>query len=275
MTAIRERLAPAPAGQVGYLEAGPLPGEGAPLALVHDWACDAGIWEAMLPALRKTRRVVALDLPGHGRSSAPTGDGIRAEHWEQAVLAMLDHARLDRVVLAGHGLGGLAARMVAARCPARVAGVALFNGSMFLPPPGDGARSRWEADMLAMADLFAGPDAQRQTVQYVNAQHSPQTPSSTREAVLRRALATPSAVRLETMRAFLSLAGKRMAPTIPPVLAVYTRNEDTPANLDALLREAHPRLVTHVVSGAGHYVLHEQAARCASALLSWLREQGI
>src|SRR5262245_3963598 len=46
-------------------------GHGEPtLVLVHGWTCNLGFWDAQAP-LSAQMRVVAIDLPGHGRSDQP------------------------------------------------------------------------------------------------------------------------------------------------------------------------------------------------------------
>ncbi|CRM99422.1 Dihydrolipoyllysine-residue acetyltransferase component of acetoin cleaving system [Pseudomonas sp. 34 E 7] len=101
-------------------------GEGAtPLVLVHGFGGDLNNWMFNQPALAAERRVIALDLPGHGESgkALQTGD---AEELSQAVLALLDHLELDRVHLAGHSMGGLVCLTVARQAPARVASLTLI-----------------------------------------------------------------------------------------------------------------------------------------------------
>ncbi len=98
---------------------------GTPLVLVHGFGGDLNNWLFNQPPLAADRRVIALDLPGHGESGKTlhTGD---AQELSQAVLALLDHLRLDRVHLAGHSMGGLVALTVADQAPERVASLTLI-----------------------------------------------------------------------------------------------------------------------------------------------------
>jgi pimeloyl-ACP methyl ester carboxylesterase len=43
-------------------------GKGTPLVLIHGLGCDSTVWSAQLEHLRKSRRVLAPDLRGHGKS---------------------------------------------------------------------------------------------------------------------------------------------------------------------------------------------------------------
>ena len=98
---------------------------GTPLVLVHGFGGDLNNWLFNHPGLATVRRVIALDLPGHGESGKQLHRGD-AEELSQAVLALLDHLTLDRVHLAGHSMGGLVSLTVASQAPARVASLTLI-----------------------------------------------------------------------------------------------------------------------------------------------------
>ena len=75
------------------------------LVFVHCGNCQMGVWRETLDAFDDTHRVVAMDLPGHGRS------GANRETWTIPALgadvaALVEHLALTRVVLVGNSLGG-------------------------------------------------------------------------------------------------------------------------------------------------------------------------
>ena len=80
-------------------------GTGPAVVLVHGWGDDASIWAATAEELSVDCACTSIDLPGHGRSPAPT----EASAYErEALLASID-AVLDGTgpaVLVGHSLGG-------------------------------------------------------------------------------------------------------------------------------------------------------------------------
>jgi pimeloyl-ACP methyl ester carboxylesterase len=98
-----------------------------PLVLLHGLAGSWQLWRAVLPALSARFRVVAVDLPGFGRSPAPPG-GV----YDLAIVA----ARLERALdaldvgvhaLVGHSMGGGVGVAFAAERPQRVARLALIS----------------------------------------------------------------------------------------------------------------------------------------------------
>jgi len=68
--------------------------------------------------------VLALDLPGHGRSAGPALTTVAAmADW---VVSVLDAAKVERASLVGHSMGTLVALDCAARHPQRVERIALI-----------------------------------------------------------------------------------------------------------------------------------------------------
>src|SRR5687768_3153915 len=83
-------------------------GEGAPLVLVHG---TGGAWQSWLlniVALAEHHRVIAVDLPGFGRSEAvPAAPNMSA--YAASIAALLEQLGLERVSILGHSLGGIVA----------------------------------------------------------------------------------------------------------------------------------------------------------------------
>lgn len=124
-------------------------GAGPPLALLHGWSLDGGVFAGLAPALAARFRVYTIDLPGHGRSAAvdaSTLDGIVG-----AVAGALAAERAP-LTLVGWSLGGQIALRWAATDPARIARLALVCTS-----PRYVAGDDWPHAMAADAlERFAG-----------------------------------------------------------------------------------------------------------------------
>ncbi len=102
------------------------------MVLVHSLAGNSGHWSSQLEHLRRTRRAVALDIRGHGRSEPPKDSNYTIAAMAGDVAAAVDALRLDRFVLVGHSMGGGVALAYSGRHPDRVAGLVLVD------PIGDG-----------------------------------------------------------------------------------------------------------------------------------------
>ena len=127
-----------PGDRIHFLDwGGPVePGDGRRprpgVLLIHGLSNTAWSWTPVARRLRAVRRVVAMDLRGHGLSDAPT-EGYDPPTFAGDVLAAAEGSGLlagpgDRVVLAGHGFGAIVAAWAAADLGDRCAGLVLVDG---------------------------------------------------------------------------------------------------------------------------------------------------
>lgn len=85
-------------------------GVGEPVVLLHGLGCRQEAWDAVVPWLTEDREVVAMDLPGFGRS--PDLDPSVPRDLETAVVwlgSVFTALRAERPHVVGHSLGGLIA----------------------------------------------------------------------------------------------------------------------------------------------------------------------
>jgi pimeloyl-ACP methyl ester carboxylesterase len=103
----------------------PDPGAGrTPIVLLHGLGATAGLnWVAAFERLGADRRVVAPDLPGHGRT--PLRGRFRLSAAADAVAAVLDELGTGPAIVAGYSMGGAVAQVLAHRHPQHVAGLVL------------------------------------------------------------------------------------------------------------------------------------------------------
>jgi pimeloyl-ACP methyl ester carboxylesterase len=97
-------------------------GSGEPLVLVHGLGHTWRGWKPMLPLLERSFDVLAIDLPGFGKSPPlPDGTPPTAEKLADAVEREIDAAGFDTAHVAGNSLGGWLALELARRGRARTA----------------------------------------------------------------------------------------------------------------------------------------------------------
>jgi pimeloyl-ACP methyl ester carboxylesterase len=103
-------------------------GEGPPLVLLHALGESALDWQWVLPALARTHRVYAVDLPGFGYSAKPPAEYSPA-FFTRFVGNYLNALGLEQAALVGNSLGGLIALRLALSEPARVAALGLIDSA--------------------------------------------------------------------------------------------------------------------------------------------------
>jgi pimeloyl-ACP methyl ester carboxylesterase len=101
-------------------------GRGATLVLLHTLRTQIEYFIPLLGALGQDFEIVAPDLPGHGRSSAPPVE-YTAGYFTEAVEQFLERLDLRRVLLVGESIGASIGLALAARRNSRLAGVIAIN----------------------------------------------------------------------------------------------------------------------------------------------------
>jgi pimeloyl-ACP methyl ester carboxylesterase len=91
-------------------------GTGRPLVLLHGAYMTVDTMGPILPGLAETRRVIAAEMQGHGRT-ADIDRPITYEHMADDVAALIRHLDLDHPDVFGFSMGGAAALQLAIRHP--------------------------------------------------------------------------------------------------------------------------------------------------------------
>ncbi len=102
------------------------------VVFVHGASNDHSVWALQSRYFaHHGQNVLAVDLPGHGRSAGAALESVeRIGEW---IIALLDAIGVQRAALVGHSLGALATLDATARHPSRVSRMALLGPSVPMP----------------------------------------------------------------------------------------------------------------------------------------------
>lgn len=167
-------------------------GEGEPLLLQHTAGADSRQWRNFLadPELQKRYRMIAYDLPFHGRSLPPV---IGSRWWEEPyqpgreqimkwVVAFKNAIGLDRPMLMGVSVGGQLATDILAHHGDEISGAVSVNGtfhndslSFFDNSPFDNPRIPREyfASMMYESTSPTAPESLRRESQWIYSSNGP------------------------------------------------------------------------------------------------------
>ena len=221
------------------------------VVLVHGWTCDSTFWRLQRPALEKQFRVLAIDLPGHGRSDKPEVDYTVAR-FSGAVQRLLDREKVNRAVLVGHSMGTMVIRQTLADDPKRVIALVSIDGAVFSGAAG--GLQKWAAQF---AQTLRGPQHDEAAAKFVEVMFRPSTPPALREEIRTLMLGTPVHVAASAMEKTL---GTDMWNTLPPagvpVLAINARSERGDRRPDH--ERLFPKLEYHELDNVSHFLMMEK-----------------
>ena len=125
------------------------------LVLGNSLGTDLFMWDRQVEALTQRFRLLRFDVRGHGASDVVPGDATM-DQLGADLLALADHAGVQRFAFCGLSLGGMVGQWLGVNAPDRLDALVLSNAAPQLPPP-EGWTQRMklarEQGMGALLDL--------------------------------------------------------------------------------------------------------------------------
>ena len=242
-------------------------GDGEPLVLLHGIGSRWQVWQPLLPTLAGSCRVIAVDLPGFGRSPAGLCTSVAA--LTERVADFLAEQGIERPHLAGNSMGGGIALSLAA---AGLAGsVTAFSPIGYWSPAG----LAWCAGSLramrvlgsALRPVLPALTANRLARTLLAAQFFGR-PGWLDPAVLRADIAALVAAPgfAEALRSFGDY--RPPVPTVPVTIAWGSRDALLPYPTQSRRARRLLPAADHVtLPGCGHIPFNDDPARCIRLIL--------
>jgi len=104
-------------------------GQGRPIVLLHGAFMTIDLnWGQLIPELSKTRKVIAIELQGHGRTQF---SDRKLSHATLAsdVEGVMDHLKIDSADVAGYSFGGAVAYQFAIQSPKRLGNLVIISAT--------------------------------------------------------------------------------------------------------------------------------------------------
>ncbi|HXE75694.1 MAG TPA: alpha/beta fold hydrolase [Candidatus Xenobia bacterium] len=246
-------------------------GRGAPLVLLHAFPLNRKMWRPQAEALAGTYRVIMPDFRGHGESGIAEEDSTM-ERLADDVRGLLDHLKLDRVVLGGLSMGGYVAFAFLRRWPERVRALILAD-TRASADTDEGRKARYETAELAEREGSAAI-AERMLPKLLAAsshETKPELVAAVRGMVLE---AAPAGIARALRGVAARLPAFDLLPNInvPTLILVGEQDVLTPPSDSEAMAKAIPGSTLVKILNAGHLSNLEQPAIFNSAFLAFLRE---
>lgn len=103
-----------------------------PLLLIHGFASSTYTFNRIVPLLKEHFSIVAIDLPGFGRSEKTGSFRYSFHNYASLIGYCLDYFQLNKSYIVGHSMGGQVALYFAKTAPERVNKLVLLNSSGYL-----------------------------------------------------------------------------------------------------------------------------------------------
>jgi len=235
-------------------------GKGRPaLLLLHGAGGSSLHFRALLGALGRRARVVAVDLPGHGRSPAPERPLLppqTLESYRDLTAELAERLGLGKFVLLGHSMGGAVALHFALAYPERLEQLWLVASAARLRVSQEILRIL-RTDFAKLPELLAGLG------------HSPAADRGNVAAWAAGLVQAPREVSLLDFRACDGFDVRAQLPSLRVRTVVLGGADDrlTPPELQQELAARIPAARLELITRAGHYLIWERPDAVAASLL--------
>ncbi|MFI6564442.1 alpha/beta fold hydrolase [Streptomyces sp. NPDC050534] len=242
--------------ELTYDDEGPRDSDALPLVFIHGWTANRHRWDHQMTYFAEKRRVIRLDLRGHGDS---TGAGVRTvAELAKDVVALLDHLEVRRAVLVGHSMGGMIAQTITLDHPERVERLVLVD-SISRMTYSRGRGLLMGASTLVPFKMFVAANIRRA--------FAPGFPREEVRAYIKSSEDTPREVVMTlygAMRAFDVL--DRVGEIRVPTLLIHGYHDiQLPVRQMLRMAKAYPDAVVRIID-AGHELPVEKPAELTTAL---------
>lgn len=241
------------------------------VVLIHGAQNDHSVWALQSRYLaHHNLNVLAVDLPGHGRSGGAALSSV--EQMADWLLALLSQAGISSAMLAGHSMGSLIALEAAHRAPAVVKRVALL-GTAFPMRVSDAllnAAREQEQSAIDMVNIWS----------HARSSYQPAAPGPgfsvsgmSRRLMQRISAINPAQVFYTDFAACNAYAnGEQAAASLDcPALIIAGKNDMmTPLKATGLLTQALKQHQLVVLPDCGHAMMSEQAALVRQHLMKFM-----
>jgi 3-oxoadipate enol-lactonase len=225
-----------------------LSGEGPPLFLLHSLLSDRASFDAVVPELAKSFRVIVPELPGFGRSHAVTG-GLAAVA-DRMAEAVKDAAGGKDAIVLGNGYGGFVALQMAIRHPGIATRFVLADcGAAFSEAGREAFRNMAAASRAKGLSVITDVAMRRLFAAEFQAAH-PDLMADRRAAFLRTDLDVFCAAC--DALASLDLRPELASVKTPVLVLVGEHDEATPPPMSHELAAGLPQAHLEIVPGCAH-----------------------
>lgn len=236
--------------------------------LIHGYTLDQSFWRHQVPALSKTRRVIAVDLPGHGESGRPQDVDYTMALYARAVEAVAKDAGLSRAVLVGHSMGLPVIHTVIRRGQLKVDKAVFIDGAILAVPADPAARAEQDKFMAAMKDGLHGPDYRLVLEQFFKG-FTQKMPAADLKQMLARLRDVDHRMVSSTWDHFADADVWAPARFDVPVLGLYAKMSEP--GVKEWLGANYPKHKLLVWDDVDHFPQLEQPARVNKEIIDFLK----
>jgi pimeloyl-ACP methyl ester carboxylesterase len=236
------------------------------LVLIHGWSGATTVWKLQVPELAKrAARVIAVDLPGHGRSDKPQ-TAYSMDLFARSIEAVLRDAGVDRAVLVGHSMGTPVVRQFYRLYPEKTLALIAVDGAL---------QDLYGSSLDSVIGPFRQPTYREAATKFITMMFPNPGTEPLRDETLATVLATPQHVMVASFESMSDPAIWKDDPIRVPLLVLNAKEPFWTPEYIEYVRKLAPQVDYRVIEGTGHFVQLEKPREVNAAILEFLDKNGL
>ncbi|WP_341645622.1 alpha/beta fold hydrolase [Thauera sp. SDU_THAU2] len=226
-------------------------GAGPAIVFCHGFTTTSEFWRNQVDVFSAERRVVLINLPGHGVSPAPQGRSYSIDAFVQDIEQVFEALDIDQAILVGLSMGGTVAQQFALRNPQRLKALVLVGAT----PHGLGADVKAENVLAGIRELGVAQASQL----VIERSFGSRAPAELIDFGKQEVVQTPEHVAIEAIES-LNRADSRARLgeiQVPTLVVCGVEDQITPPSESRQLAAGIPGAELVLVEGAAHFPMLE------------------
>ena len=224
------------------------------LFFIHGWTGSRESWKYQLDAF-DNYRVIAVDLPGNGRSSKNEKVDYTMDLFADAITEILKKEQVDTAFFIGHSMGFAVAEVMAQKYPEKCKGICSIDGAHFELPEDPVDKDAW----IQYNRVFAqSMEDEQGRDNFINMLFLPDTPQILKDEVFNVSREVPLKIgksMIEGVEAGRHYWEKRVMNI--PCLAIYSPAYQLTPKDKADFIKMYPQVEYHEVENVSHFFMLE------------------
>lgn len=240
------------------------------LVFIHGWCSNIDVWVNQLDEF-PDYKVIAIDLPGHGKSSKDIDAEYTITLFANSINAVLVNEEVEKAFIFGHSMGFAVSEVFALKYPEKTIGIGSIDGAHFEVENDEKSQNDWIAYNSFMAESL-NEEIGREN--FINMLFLPETSSKIKSDILEKSKTTPLPIGkkiIASMSNEMSYWNKRVVniPCFVIHSPVYQLTEDYKDDF----KKMYPEVDYHEMEGVSHFLMLEVPEQLNHLMHSYLKKE--
>lgn len=224
------------------------------LVFIHGWSSNNNVWANQLNAF-PDYKVIAIDLPGHGKSSKDIDDEYNIGLFVNSINAVLVNEEIEKAFVFGHSMGFAISEVFALKYPEKTIGIGSIDGAHFEVESDEKSQSDWIAYNNMMAESM---NEEKGRENFFNMLFLADTPTKLKNDILKNSKMTPLPIGkriISSMSDDMSYWKKRVVNI--PCFVIHSPVFQLTDDYKHAFKKMYPKAEYHEIDGVSHFLMLE------------------